>query len=212
MGQFAVSSMVCFVDGAPARKEYRRYRVKQVEGINDFATMAEVVARRYRRLVTEQRRLPDLIVIDGGAGQLSAARGSLIELGLEALPIIGLAKQEEEIYTPDGGEPIRLPRHDPSLKLLQAIRDEAHRFAITFHQALRRKRILNSLLDEIPGIGATRKRAILKSFGSVSRLRQHDAAELAHRVPGLGPKLAAEIMARLHRHPPPSPDDPVKES
>jgi excinuclease ABC subunit C len=203
LGQYAVSSMVCFRDGAPAKSGYRHYRVKTVQGANDFATMAEIVRRRYRRVLAEELPRPDLIVIDGGAGQLSAAHAVLVELGLGEVPIIGLAKQQEEVYTTAGGPPLQLDRHAASLRLLQAIRDEAHRFAITFHHDLRRKRILNSLLDEVPGIGAKRKQDILRQFGSVRNLRHHDSAELLRRVPGLGQKLAEELMQHVQRRPAP---------
>jgi len=210
MGESAVSSMVCFAGGQPARGEYRHFRIKTVAGIDDFAMMAEIVKRRYERLLAEAHRLPDLVVIDGGAGQLHAAYRSLTELNLEHLPIIGLAKKQEEIYTIAGGEPIVLPRHCASLKLLQAIRDEAHRFAITFHKALRTKRLLNSLLDEIPGIGEKRKREILKQFGSVRQLRRHDSAELVRRVPGIGARLAEQIMQHIGGGSAP-PDTPAPE-
>ena len=198
-GSSAVSSMVCFVDGAPARKEYRHYRVREVEGIDDFATMKEVVRRRYSRLLAEDRRLPGLVVIDGGLGQLHAAYEVLEELELEGMPIIGLAKREEAIFTVFSNEPILLERHDPALKLCQALRDEAHRFAITFHRDLRRKRILDSLLDEIPGVGKKRRQDLLKAFGSVRNLRKHDAAEIIKRVPGIGQALAASIVEHLKR-------------
>jgi excinuclease ABC subunit C len=198
-GSSAVSSMVCFIDGAPAKKEYRHYRVREVEGIDDFATMKEVVNRRYSRLLKESRRLPGLVVIDGGLGQLHASYEVLEELDLAGLPIIGLAKREEAIYTIFSNEPILLERHDPALKLVQALRDEAHRFAITFHRDLRRKRILDSLLDEIPGVGKKRRNQLLKAFGSVRTLRKHDAAEIIKRVPGVGQALAESIVEHLRR-------------
>lgn len=198
-GTSAVSSMVQFMDGAPAKANYRHYRVKTVTGANDFATMTEVVQRRYARLLQEQRELPQLVVIDGGLGQLHAAHEALVRLDLDGLPIIGLAKRNEEIFTIFSNEPILLDRHDPALRLLQALRDEAHRFAITFHRDLRRNRILNSLLDEIPGIGKQRKKQILDAFGSVRNLRRHDAVELERRVPGIGPKLAAQVLAAIQR-------------
>lgn len=200
LGSQAVSSMVCFVDGKPDKSQYRRFHIKTVDGIDDFASMVEIVTRRYQRLLEEEQRLPDLVVIDGGRGQLNAAYNALEELGLEEMPIIGLAKRYEEIIVRDRPDPIRLDRHTPGLRLLQAIRDEAHRFAITFHQKLRRKRILNSMLDEIPGVGSKRKQQILDAFGSVRTLRKHDAAELARRVPGIGDKLATQIMQHIERN------------
>ncbi len=198
-GTFAVGSMVCFVDGAPSKKDYRHFRIKTVKGIDDFAMMREVVHRRYRRLLDEKRPLPDLIVIDGGRGQLNAAFEILTELGLAQQPVIGLAKKREEIFTVYDSEPTLLERHQASLKLLQAIRDEAHRFALSFHQGLRRNRILNSILDEVPGVGEKRKAEILKTFGSVRNLRKHTAATIAERLPSIGQKLAAEIVAHLRR-------------
>jgi excinuclease ABC subunit C len=200
-GSSAVSSMVCFVDGAPAKKEYRHYRVRDVKGIDDFATMKEVVRRRYARLLAQEKRLPGLVVIDGGLGQLHAAYEVLEELELAGLPIIGLAKREEAIFTIFSNEPILLERHDPALKLVQALRDEAHRFAITFHRDLRRKRILDSLLDEIPGVGKKRRQELLKAFGSVRNLRRHDADEIVKRVPGIGSTLAETIVDHLKRRP-----------
>ncbi|HAR64878.1 MAG TPA: excinuclease ABC subunit C [Lentisphaeria bacterium] len=201
-GASAVSSMVCFKNGVPAKADYRHYRVKTVVGANDFATMTEMVDRRYSRLLGEEKELPQLVVIDGGLGQLHAAYEALVKLELDGLPIIGLAKRNEEIFTIFSSEPIILERHDPALRLVQAMRDEAHRFAITFHRSLRRNRILNSLLDEISGIGEKRKKQILTAFGSVRNLRRHDSAELAKRVPGIGPRLAETIMSQIKRSEP----------
>ncbi len=199
MGQFTVASMVCFRNGKPANKDYRHYRIKTVEGMDDFASMREVVMRRYKRLRDEDRLLPDLIVIDGGSGQLHAAHQVLVFLGIDRdLPVISLAKREEEVYTIHQNEPLRLePDFAGALRLLQALRDEAHRFAITYNRELRRKRIIDSLLDEIPGIGLNRKQLLLKSFGSVKTLRKYGPAEIRRRVPGIGPKLAAEIVRHL---------------
>ncbi|HCN06316.1 MAG TPA: excinuclease ABC subunit C [Lentisphaeria bacterium] len=198
-GTFAVGSMVCFVDGAPAKKLYRHFRIKTVEGIDDFAMMSEVVTRRYKRQVEDNKPLPDLIVVDGGLGQLHAGWESLLALDLGNLPIIGLAKQQEEIFTIYDSTPILLDRHEASLKLLQSIRDEAHRFAITFHRELRRKRILDSMLDEIPGIGKKRRDQLLKAFGSVRNLRKYDADAIIDRVPGIGKSLADNIVAHLKK-------------
>lgn len=196
-GLLVVASLVCFADGLPARKDYRHFHIKTVIGPNDFASMQEVVGRRYRRQLAEQRPLPDLVLVDGGLGQLHAAAAVMQELALTHLPLIGLAKQQEEVFTLRNNEPILLDRARPGLKLLQAIRDEAHRFGITFHRELRRKRILDSLLDEIPGIGKTRKVELLKTFGSVSNLRKLTAAQIAEKMPGVGLKLASEITAYL---------------
>ncbi len=196
MGQFTVASMVCFRDGRPATRDYRHYRIKTVEGIDDYAAMREVVMRRYMKAAEEDRALPDLVVIDGGAGQLQAAQEVLRYLQVE-VPVISLAKREEEIFTPEAAEPLRLDRHQAALKLLQAVRDEAHRFAIKYNRNLRRKRILDSLLDEVPGVGEKRKQRLLRKFGSVRTMRKYDADEICRRVPGIGPKLAAEIMRRI---------------
>ncbi len=195
MGQFTVASMVSFLDGRPATKDYRHYRIKTVEGIDDFASMREVVMRRYMRLVEEKRSLPDLIVVDGGVGQLHAAHEVIEYLKIaDRVPVVSLAKRDEEVYTTTASEPLRIERHKLSLRLLQSIRDEAHRFAIKYNRNLRRKRILDSLLDEVPGVGKKRKQQILTKFGSVRTLRKHNAAELMKRVPGVGKKLADEIM------------------
>jgi excinuclease ABC subunit C len=199
LGQHAVGSMVCFIDGKPANKEYRHFRIRTVEGQDDFAMMAEVVTRRYSRQLEEDNPLPELVVIDGGRGQLNAAYAALEALALESLPLISLAKREEEIYTMYDAEPLALPRQDAALRLLQAIRDEAHRFAITFHQKLRRNRILDSLLDEIPGIGKKRKEQLLREFGSVRNLRRQNAEAIVTRVPGIGSELAAAVVAHLKR-------------
>jgi excinuclease ABC subunit C len=200
MGTFSVASMVSFEDGEPDKKNYRHFRIKTVEGINDFAMMKEAVLRRYSRLKDEARSMPDLIVIDGGLGQLHSAYDALMELKLTSIPIIGLAKKQEEVFTIESNESIRIDHSEPALRLLQCIRDEAHRFAITFHKELRKKRILNSLLDEIPGVGKKRKEDILKAFGSVKTLRKYDASELKKRIPGIGEKLAEDIMTYVSRN------------
>jgi excinuclease ABC subunit C len=198
-GTSAVAAMVRFVNGAPSRKDYRHYKIKTVEGPDDFASMNEVVRRRYSRLADEQKPMPDLIVIDGGKGQLAAAYQVLLDLDLTDVPIIGLAKRQEEIFTIYSPDPVIVEHHRPALRLLQAIRDEAHRFAITFHRDLRRKRILNSLLDEIPGVGKKRKEQLLKAFGSVRNMRKYSAADIVERVPGCGETLAEQIMDYLKR-------------
>jgi excinuclease ABC subunit C len=169
-----------------------------VEGADDFASMAEVVGRRYARVQAEGGALPDLVMVDGGAGQLSAACGALAKLGLSSLPIIGLAKQMEEIYFPGQSIPLRLPRHSPALHLIQRLRDEAHRFANAYHQKLRKRRIQESVLDEIHGLGDKRKVLLLQHFGSIQRLRAASAAEIA-AVAGIGPKLAEVVRGFLER-------------
>ena len=198
LGQLS-ASMTVFVDGKPARDEYRRFRIKTVEGANDFASMAEVVGRHFSRLLAENRPLPDLLVVDGGMGQLNAALKKLTELNCPVLPVIGLAERNEEIYIPDRSEPLVLDRHNPGLRVLQAIRDEAHRFAISYHRDLRQKRLTESLLDDLAGIGEKRKTALLKAFGSVRELRKADAKTICRRVPGIGENLAAEIVSALNK-------------
>ena len=256
-----VASMVCFRDGIPDKNNYRRYRVRTVEGQDDFASMAEVVRRRYSRILLEARgvnsdaaefsqenaadalarisshaeripqmreksrdpgvktevtaaefldssrndgsfvavRLPDLIIVDGGKGQLSAACRELQRLGLHDLPIIGLAKEHEEIYRPRRALPLQLPMDSPALRLLQRIRDEAHRFANAYHQLLMKKRIEESILDDCPGVSQNRKSLLLRRFGSVNRLRKATVDEIA-ATEGIGRKLAEELHLFLQRH------------
>jgi len=240
-----VASMVCFRDGVPDKNNYRRYRVRTVEGQDDFASMAEVVRRRYSRILLEAReanldaaefsqenafdaarrletqtlnaerstsnvelrgqrfpapvRLPDLIIVDGGKGQLSAACRELQRLGVHDLPIIGLAKEREEIYRPGRALPLRLPMDSPALRLLQRIRDEAHRFANAYHQLLMKKRIEESILDDCPGVSQNRKNLLLRRFGSVNRLRKASVEDIA-ATEGIGRKLAEEVHRFLQSH------------
>ena len=241
-----VASMVCFRDGVPDKDCYRRYRVRTVEGQDDFASMAEVVRRRYsrvllsiaecglrdaeredvdlsarlsqenafetaRRLENETNlpfairspqsfvRLPDLIIVDGGKGQLSSACRELQRLGLHDLPIIGLAKEHEEIYRPGRALPLQLPVDSGALRLLQRIRDEAHRFANAYHQLLMKKRVGESILDDCPGVSQNRKNLLLWRFGSVNRLRKASVEEIG-ATEGIGPKLAHEVHRFLQRH------------
>ncbi len=252
-----VASMVCFRGGLPDKDCYRRYRVRTVEGQDDFASMAEVVRRRYSRVLLEARetnpdaaefsqenpveaitraghpersrgiplqsaqvtsrdssaplrsarndesfvavRLPDLIIVDGGKGQLSSACRELQRLGLHDLPIIGLAKEHEEIYRPGRAMPLQLPVDSGALRLLQRIRDEAHRFANAYHQLLMKKRVGESILDDCPGVSQNRKNLLLRRFGSVNRLRKATVEEIA-ATEGIGPKLAEEVHRFLQRH------------
>src|SRR5213595_40726 len=240
-----VASMVCFRDGVPDKDNYRRYRVRTVEGQDDLASMAEVVRRRYSRVLLEAReahldeaeysqeqafdglqrlekqtsntqrptlnvqldaqnfpapvRLPDLIIVDGGKGQLSAACRELQRLGLHDLPIIGLAKEHEEIYRPGRALPLQLPMDSGALRLLQRIRDEAHRFANAYHQLLMKKRVEESILDDCPGVSQNRKSLLLRRFGSVNRLRKASVDEIA-ATEGIGRKLAEEVHLFLQRH------------
>ena len=262
-----VASMVCFRDGVPDKDNYRRYRVRTVDGQDDFASMAEVVRRRYSRVLLEARdansdvaefsqenaadamarisrhsdptpapaiasrsndpvarvtgnfadpstqkafgartdesfvavRLPDLIIVDGGKGQLSAACRELQRLGLHDLPIIGLAKEREEIYRPGRALPLQLPMDSGALRLLQRIRDEAHRFANAYHQLLMKKRVGESILDDCTGVSQNRKNLLLRKFGSVNRLRKATVDEIAS-TEGIGRKLAEDVHQFLQKH------------
>ncbi|WP_038039004.1 excinuclease ABC subunit UvrC [Thermorudis peleae] len=199
-GTNAVASMVVFEQAKPKKSDYRRFQIKSVEGPNDFAMLQEAIRRRYRRALTEEqteswRSLPDLIIVDGGKGQLNAACEVLRELGLD-LPIAALAKEHEELFLPDRPDPILLPRDSQALYLVQRIRDEAHRFAITFHRKRRAKSTIASVLDEIPGIGPRRRRALLREFGSVEGIRQASVEEIAN-VPGMTRALAEQVKAEL---------------
>jgi excinuclease ABC subunit C len=197
-GSDPVASMVCFTDGRPRKSEYRKFGIKEVVGPNDFAMLREVVGRRYRRLLDEEGPLPDLVLIDGGKGQLSSAKEVLDELGLVDLPVIGLAKRLEEVFLPDEPEPVLIPKTSPSLKLLMQARDEAHRFALTFHRERRGRRMVRSELDGIPGIGPKRKQTLLKVFGSVERLRDAGLDEIA-AVEGIGRDAAEKVYGHLHK-------------
>jgi len=191
-GTFMVASMVSFLDGKPDRAQYRRFRIKNVVAQDDFACMAETVRRRYSRLQRESRPMPDLILIDGGKGQLGMACRELAKLGLEHVPVIGLAKEFEEIYRPGKNAPLRLDLDSGALKLLQRVRDESHRFANTYNAQLRLKKISESILDELPGIGGSRKAALLKKFGSVQQLRKASLEDI-QQVPGFGKKSAEAL-------------------
>ncbi|CAN5529511.1 excinuclease ABC subunit UvrC [soil metagenome] len=231
-----VASMVCFRHGVPDKDNYRRYRIRTVEGQDDFASMAEVVRRRYSRVLLQARdanpeaaefsqenpnealermqtddggegshaskfiavRLPDLVIVDGGKGQLSSACRELQRLGLHDLPIIGLAKEYEEIYRPGRALPLQLPIDSGALRLLQRIRDEAHRFANTYHQLLMKKRIGESVLDDCPGVSQNRKNLLLRKFGSVNRLRKASVEQIA-ATEGIGPKLAEDVHRFLQQ-------------
>ncbi len=182
-GSYPVSAMVCFKDGVPSKKDYRHFNVKTVEGINDFATMKEVVYRRYKRLLDEQQNLPQLVIIDGGKGQLGYAMQSIEELGLTGrMTIVGLAKNEEEIFFPGDSESLKLPYNSESLKLIRRIRDEVHRFGITFHRNKRSKGTFRNELETIEGIGKSTAERLLKTFRSVSKIKALSKEELAAEV------------------------------
>ena len=195
-GTDAVGSLVCMVDGKPRRSEYRHFKVKSVTGPDDFASIREIVTRRFRGLAERGEDFPDLLMIDGGKGQLSSAQQALGELGHQGQPVVGLAKRLEEIFVPGQSEPLLLPKTSASLRLLQVLRDEAHRFAVSYHRKLRGKRTLTSALDDIPGIGKKRRTALLREFGSVERLRQADAEQIAG-VRGFSLKLAQDLKSHL---------------
>jgi excinuclease ABC subunit C len=196
-GTDPVASMVCFINGNPRKNEYRKYKIQIKMSPDDFAMMAEVIRRRFTRLLNEKQTLPDLIIVDGGKGQLSSARKELIKLNLGKQPIIGLAKRLEEIYLPGFKDAQMLPKTSASLKLLQKIRDEAHRFAVTFHRQRRRKRIVVSELEKIPGIGPSRRTLLLKQFGSVKKIKEADIRMLiAHGK--LPENLARTVYDHFH--------------
>ena len=194
-GSDSVAGMVVLDRGKFDKNQYRIFNIRTVVGADDFRSMAEAVDRRYRRLLDEAKELPDLILIDGGRGQLNAALTALNRLGVEGIAIAGLAKREEELYVPDREEPIRLERRDPALQLLQMVRDETHRFAVSSHRRRRSKRTLTSELDELPGIGEKRKRLLIERFGSVSGVKQASEHDL---INVLGKKVGQSLYEQLH--------------
>jgi excinuclease ABC subunit C len=195
-GQESVGSMVVFVAGKPDKDGYRKFKVRTVEGPNDVASLEEVIRRRYRGLLDKNLPLPDLIMVDGGKGQLAAAEKALAGLGLSRLPVVSIAKREEILFTASRREGIRLERTSPALKLIQAVRDEAHRFAIAFHRGRREKRSFESELDGIPGLGPKKKAALLTRFGGLEEVRSAPADELAALI---GKKPAAALLEKLPR-------------
>jgi excinuclease ABC subunit C len=204
-GTNTVGSMVVLEDGLPKRSEYRRFRIKTVDGQDDFASIEETVRRRFTAYLREQRKSvaeqgkfnypPSLVLIDGGPGQLGRASKVLNELEL-TIPVAGLAKRMEEVYLPGQPEPIRIPRDEDALYLLQTVRDEAHRFAITYHRNLRSKRMVDSVLDQVEGIGPTRKKALMRRFGSLRRIREASAEELTEVLPEA---VAGQLYSALRR-------------
>ncbi len=193
MGEAAVGSMVCFYKGKPRKSAYRKFKINSVAGVDDYSMMREIVSRRYKRLTEEKKKMPDLILIDGGKGHLAAASEELIKLNLGDIPVIGLAKEFEHIYTKSRKEPVILPRDSKSLHLLARIRDEAHRFAIGYHKALRSKVVKVSELDDIMGIGPKRKALLMKHFGSVEEMKKAGAEKL-RGIKGVDEKTAKRII------------------
>lgn len=194
-GSFCVASMVAFQDGRPNRRNYRRFKIKSFIGNDDFRAMEEVVGRRYRRLHEEGKPFPDLIVIDGGAGQVTSALKAFLGQGIDPPPIIGLAKKNETIIFSDGREPLNLKHHDPALRVLQHIRDEAHHFANSFNAELRSKRLRESILDDFKGLGTKRKQQLLIHFGSIEKLRAASMEQLIE-LEGIG-QLTAERLVEF---------------
>jgi excinuclease ABC subunit C len=203
-GTSTVGSMVVFEEGRPRSGEYRRFRVRTVAGQDDFASHREVLRRRFGRALAAEEgsaeelrwRLPDLVIIDGGKGQVNSGRLVFDDLGLLDLPIAGLAKEREELFLPGRSEPIVLPASSSALYLVQRLRDEAHRFAITYHRKVRAATQTRSIMDELPGVGPARKRALLRVFGSARGVRAASVDELA-AVPGIGRGLAERIRTHL---------------
>jgi excinuclease ABC subunit C len=196
-GSEQVGSLVVWENGGMKKDDYKRFRVKTVSGADDFASLEEVLRRRFAKALEQGTALPDLVLIDGGRGQLSVGVKVLQDLGLDYIPVASLAKQREEVYRSDLREPLVLDPTSPALHTLQRIRDEAHRFAITYHKKLRSQRTLQSVLDTIPGVGATIRTSLLKSLGSARRVRESSVAELA-AVPKVTPKMAQRIHDHFH--------------
>jgi excinuclease ABC subunit C len=207
-GTDTVASCVWFQNGRPYRAEYRKFKVKTVEGIDDFASMHEVVTRYFTRRTEEGKPLPDLVVIDGGKGQLNAAHAAMSALGLAAMPMISLAKREEEIFMIGRSDPLRLSRRSPALRVLQQARDEAHRFAITFQRKRRAVRTVTSELLKVPGIGDAKRRQLLEAFGSLQGVRDAPVEAIA-ALPGFGTKTAERISAALRESSPIPTSDPT---
>ncbi len=195
-GSDPVSSMVCFVDGQTRKSEYKRFHIKTVEGPDDFASMKEVIQRRYKRVMNEDKQVPDLVIVDGGKGQLSSAVEAMKEIGFFGkCEVIGLAKRLEEVFVPGKKDPIMIPKTSSSLKLIQKIRDEAHRFAIQFHRKTRKKRTIKTELEEIKGIGPKKASSLLNEFGSVKKIKQAHQSELQSY---LGEKLGLRVYQYFH--------------
>jgi excinuclease ABC subunit C len=195
-GTDPVASMVSFVDGQPRKSEYKRFAIKTVEGPDDYASMREIVARRYGKIKREKLQPPDLILIDGGRGQLNAALEALDEIGFrDECEVAGLAKRLEEVFLPGSADPVMIPKTSPALKLLQRARDEAHRFAITYHRKKRSERTLKTELTDIEGIGEITAKKLLEEFGSVTRIKKLELEELQQF---LGKKTGSIVHRHFH--------------
>ena len=196
-GRDTVASLVVFVDGHPEKQSYRHFKLRTLGGqVDDFAAMREVIARRYTRAINDNRALPDLVLVDGGKGQVSAAVGILRALELDHLPVAGLAKRNEEIFLPGRSQPVILPAASPALRVLQGARDESHRFATGFNRRLRSKRVAPALLESVHGIGRARSRRLLEVFGSVETILAASPETIAARA-GITRETAATLLARL---------------
>jgi excinuclease ABC subunit C len=202
-GKEAVGSMVVFDGGRPKPAHYRRFRIKAVPGANDYAMLQEVLKRRFKRVAATGTStpdtwaiMPDLVLIDGGKGQLNAAREALEEVGAKSIPLASLAKENEELFVPGRKKAIILPRNSPGLQLLQRLRDEAHRFALAYHTRMHRKKTFTSILDGVPGIGPKRKRALLRRFGSLQGIKNAALDDLA-AVPGMTRAIAGKLKEDL---------------
>ena len=194
-GKYPVASMVSFFDGVPDKKNYRRFHLKTLEGaIDDYEAMREVIARRYQRVLNEKQALPDLILVDGGKGQVSAAKSILRALDLDAVPLIGLAKRNEEIFFPDRSQPQRLPESSDALKVLQRVRDESHRFATSFNRQQRKKSVSLTKLTEIQGVGETRGKKLITHFGSIQKIAGATSTEIAALL-GIGEQRATQMLS-----------------
>jgi excinuclease ABC subunit C len=193
-GEESVGSVVVFKDGHPRKQEYRKYKIKTVRGPDDVASLREILQRRFTRIKQENKILPDLVFVDGGKGQLNTAKKTLEDMGLANLAVVSLAKKDEIIFTPAHKSGIQLERTSPALKLLQHVRDEAHRFAISYHRIKRKKRSFASELDGIPGLGPKRKSLIFTKYKNLAEVKNSSVDELAKTV---GKKVAANILEKL---------------
>ena len=198
-GSSPVAGMVCFIDGKPKKSEYRKFHIKSVHGIDDFASMHEVINRRYKRQLKENKPLPDLILIDGGKGQLSAAKSALDALGLGYVSVIGLAKRLEEVFKPGVNEAQNIIKTSPGLYLLRRIRDEVHRFAITFHRKVRKKNMVTSIFEEIPGMGKKRIEKLWKEFSSLQEIQKASLKEIELKT-GFSKKICKKIKLQFNKN------------